>query len=277
VFQYPKTKLTPDWLLQFNQMAESQTFNRGQFGIAFDVWRDKEHLFSSYTREQSESLESWCERNYPDIEHPDYANCAMGAGPGIGGVERFPIPTWLAIDHGYSLNACQLILQAAIATAAYPTLKVKPPQQVPNPNALRQRMHNWHRDWMRLLIASPEDGIVLRAILARSSWRPPEAPQAIWDVSLYERPAPRLQADLTPWWGEIEAPQCDLTDVEGRKATIKAAKKAAKLSGIPGRVTHEEPNYLVYSLDHHPYNLGIKHKSDIAIPPASRRTGFFNL
>lgn len=254
LFNYPNNETS--WLADFNRRVNLMRFNKGGYGLAFDVWRDKTWLFGSYNYEQAESMSTFCERNYPDIEHPEYGATAMGAGPNVGAIERFQVPTWAAIDHAYSLTSIRQILAAALATAVYPYKFPTFPENVPNPNALRQRMHNSGRDWMRLIIQYPQDDVVIRAIVARSQWTS-ERPLATYDVSLYQRADSLLQRTLEPSWCEIQAPVGDMRNVEERTEVLRLAKKHIGVTGFPSRVIEQSEGGFVLHLDSEPFNLGV--------------------
>ena len=269
LFNYPNNETK--WLADFNRRVNRNSFNKGVYGLAFDVWRDKSWLFGSYTYEQAESLQSFCDRSYPDIEHHNFEACAMGAGPTIGGIDRFQVPTWAAIDHSISLKAVSDILAAAMATAIYPVKPDAVLDMVPNDNSLRQRLHNNKRDWMRVLLHHPIEDVVIRAVIARSD-ADQTRPDAIWDVSLYTRDA-LANTTLEARWSEVDAPMGDMTNVSQRTEVMRKAKKAVEVTGMAGRVIESSPTGFVLQLDSEPFNLGVTLKEESEMP-TKRTEGF---
>lgn len=274
LFKYPNNDVS--WLAGYNRRVERDNFAEGTFGLAFDVFRDNGLLFSSYSAKQSEPIDTFTARNYPDIEHVDFAHCAMGAGPQVKGVDRFPVPTWAAIDHAISLTSIRLILAAALATATYPRVMDEKTERVPTKNALRQRFHNAESDWFRVVVNWPEENAAIRAIIAKSSWVPPLIKPARWDVKLLRRgERTRIGGDLMAMDAIVEAPDGDMTRTVERAPVLRQVKKALDVTGIPARIISKSAEGFVAHLDTEPFNISVQRiESGGTVKPKLPTKGF---
>jgi hypothetical protein len=271
LFKYPQQEGAPEWLARYNSQVDSGDFGTGTFGLAFDVWRNGEHLFRSYRVSQAEPMDTWCRRNLPQIANPEHNKTAMGAN--VPAMDRFLVPTMDAFDTPMSLATARTIVAAALATARWPHA----PDEgivVPKDNALRQRLYNEDRDWFNLKLYDPENGIAIRAIFARLPEQSFMAQQSKYLATLWERPDSNLKGALDPASHEIVMDTCDLDNVKARKPILKEAKRLFFLVGQNGRVIHDDYTSFTYRCGNLPYDFKVERIHDFAKPeiPTDKRT-----
>jgi len=259
LFKYPDPEKSHDLLKKYNRHFDEGKFGKsGTIGLALDVWRDGEHLFSSYDAKQGESIEFWARRNYPDIANPEYAILPMGLKHGVAAIDRFQIPTRAATKLSLTYHQIEMILKAALATAQLPhgpeALSI-----VPTANTLRQRMHTSPTEgWFPLQIHDLSNRITIRAVICKQPDSDSD-PEATYEAVLVPRERSKLDGGLEPVARCFPAPDADLSDPVARRPVIKAAKAAMGIVGQHMAVrSYEGQDIVEYAMTAESFALWIR-------------------
>lgn len=257
-FSYPASSKTPPWLRAFNTRAKAGKFGTsGAYALAFDVWRGNEHLFRSYDLEDSETLDAWCRRNFPTIEHPDYRGTAWGLVHLVSGIDSYPIPTRAALHTPLKHTDAETILKAALATAQWPHGPTNM-ALAPTGNAIRQRLHHAPENFKVWKLYDHENGVAIRAVVGYWVENKAHKRRAVWEVATEDR-----KNDLAPGTWElqriqIEAPDVDLLDAESRRPLVKLAKKELGLTGFHSVLRDADVGEMSHNLTAWPYKFIVK-------------------
>ncbi len=261
-FLYPaEPDKTPAWLLRFNALVTTGALTgTGVLSLAFDVWRNGNHLFRSYDLDsQSESLDDWCRRNYPTLESPDFRNSPMGLTYGVPGIDNWPVPTRAACDNRVTYERAIMILEAALAVSQLPFAPSRV-GSMPTANSIRQRMFaiGRERDWIRIQINDAENDIAIRAVLARGIGEEPGRPMANYLVTLEPRKSTLTRGNLEPHSVQVESYDADMRHEANRRPILKAAKKALGLTGANSACRMSEEVQARYALTAYPFSIMIQ-------------------
>lgn len=258
LFQYPNSNdhPLPDWAGAWNAKVEADSFQRGSFGLAMDVWRGDGLLFSTYTEDQSETCDSFHYRNYPQITHYDPREGPMGVQ--VAGLDRFRIPTKLAFDRGLSLAAIREIIVAALNTAQWPF--TDDPVPVPSTNAIRTRISRSERDWTMLGFHWPDHDIVIRAVIGKTVEL--DAAESTYQVAFAKRDNVILEGDRQPMETNFVAETADLSSMDQRRAIVRMAKQLVGLTGANGKVIVSNERTFTFRAGDQPYNFTVTRTAD---------------
>lgn len=257
-FKYPiESEDLPRVVRAHNRATDLGQYGKsGHMAIAFDVWRDGEHLWRSYSLDDSEPIDAWCKRNYPNVRAPAYNLVKMGVAYGVPGLDRYPVPTQDALFVRLTYPQIVQVLRAALATAQYPA-KPEGLDLVPVANTLRQRMHQANGSWINLRVIDVENHITIRAIMGQVDEMRSTAQQARYEVSIIPREGSGLSHPLDATTATFPAPMCDLADSESRRIVIKLAKQELGVTGLHAVARKASEDAATLALTAHPNNLTI--------------------
>lgn len=219
--------------LEYNE-GVANGFGLGANCYAFDVWRSDEHLWRSYTLDESETLDSWYARNFPEIVAGNSGSVwgCRGLVPNAG---AYPIPTRAGMSARTSLRTIERIGRAILAIAQLPH-EPSNLDAVTKANTMRQRQHNAETDWS--VFAIRDDDIFIRLLVAKAQPDLTEA-QAEYEVDVMPDGRETIRVNHT-------GPDCDMADSTGRKSLSQGVKALVGWTGRHAVVTQsDEHKYLM--------------------------------
>ena len=148
----------------YNLKVETGKWKSGDFGLAADVWMDREHMWSTY--DNGESPLDWVERHFPEHRAPDLSQSYWGLKGYVGYIGDYAIPTWDSLSSGMTMNEVVCVLQGLLATAQMtPEPNVK--DTVPTATSITQKLYVQQTNFVPVEIIDLPARVAIRAIVGR--------------------------------------------------------------------------------------------------------------